>query len=73
MPHAATQNKGPSTSILTAEETSHEESSCLTRMTSNSSNNMPTATAVETSLDESRTQEKSESEQEVYINSTSLS
>ena len=70
MPHAAKQNKGPSTSMLTEQETSHEESSCVTRMTSNPSNSVLTETEGEASLDESSTQEESELEQDVYINHT---
>ena len=70
MPHAAKQNEGPSTSMLTEEETSHEESSHVTRMTSNPSNSVLTETKGEASPDESSTQEESELEQEVYINCT---
>ena len=70
MPHAAKQNKGPSTSILTEEETSHEESSCVTRMTSNPSNRALTETNGEATPDESSMQAESELEQEVYINHT---
>ena len=70
MPHAAKQNKGPSTSMLTEEETSHEESLHVTRMTSNPSNSVPIETEGEASLDESSKQEELELEQEVYINCT---
>ena len=53
MPQAAKQNKGSSTSMLTEEETSHEESSHVTRMTSNLSNSVLTETKEEASPDES--------------------
>ena len=70
MPHTAKQNKGPSSNMLTEEETSQEESSHVTRMTSNPSHSVLTETKGEASLDGSSTQEESELEQEVYINCT---
>ena len=70
MPHAVKQNKGPSTSVLTEEEASHDESSCLARVTRDPSTSVLTETKGETNQDESSTQEESEPEQEVYINHT---
>ena len=70
MPHAAKQKKGPSTSMLTEEETSHEESSNAARVTSNPSTSVLTETEGEASQDENSTQEESELEQVVYINHT---
>ena len=70
MPHAVRQNKGPSTSMLTEEGASHDESSCVTRVTRDPSTSVLTETEVEASQDESSTYEESEPEQEVYINHT---
>ena len=70
MPHAVRQNKGPSTSVLTEEEASHDESSCVARVTKDPSTSALTETEEEASHDESSTHEESESEQEVYINHT---
>ena len=56
--------------MLTEEETSHEESSHVTRMTSNPSNSVLAETEGEASPEESSTEEESELEQEVYINHT---
>ena len=73
MPHAVKQNKGPSTSVLTEEEASHDESSHAARVTRDPSTSMLTETKGEASQDESSTNEESEPEQEVYINSHSSS
>ena len=70
MPHATKQNKGPSTSMLTEEEASHDESSHAARVTRDQSTSVLTETKGEASQDESSTQEESELEQEVYINHT---
>ena len=70
MPCAVKQNKGPSTSVLTEEEASHDESSCAARVTSDPSTSVLTETKGEASQDESSTHEESEPEQEVYINHT---
>ena len=70
MPHATKQNKGPSTSMLTEEEASHDESSHEARVTSNPSTSVLNETKGEASQDESSTQEESELGQEVYINHT---
>ena len=66
IPCASNQNKGSSTSMLIEKETSHKESSHVTRMTSNPSYSALTETEWEASLDESSTQEESALEQEVY-------
>ena len=65
-------NKGPSTSVLTEEEGSHDESSHVARVTSDPSTSALTETEGEASQDESSTHEESEPEQEVYINHTHL-
>ena len=70
MPQAVRQNKGPSTSVLTEEGASYDESSCATRVTRDPSASGLTETEGETSQDESSTHEESEPEQEVYINHT---
>ena len=70
MPCAVKQNKGPSTSVLTEEEASHDESSHTANMTRDPSTSVLTETEREASQDESSTYEKSEPEQEVYINCT---
>ena len=72
MPHAVRQNKSPSTSVLTEEEASHDESSCVARVTRGPSYNVLTETEGEASQDESSTHEESEPGQEVYINHTHL-
>ena len=72
MPHAVRQNKDPSTSMLTEEGASHDESSCVTRVTRDPSASALTETKGEASQDESSTHEESEPEQEVYINPTHL-
>ena len=68
MPHAVRQNKGPSTSVLTEEEASHDECSCATRVTRDPSTGALTETKGEASQDEPSTCKESEPEQEVYIN-----
>ena len=70
MPHAVKQNKGPSTSMLTGEEASHDESSHVPRVNRDWSMSVLTETEGEASQDESSTHEESEPEQEVYINDT---
>ena len=70
MPHTVKQNKGPSTSALTEEEASHDEFSCMARVTRDPSTSVLTETEGEASQDESSTHEGSEPEQEVYINCT---
>ena len=70
MPHAVKQNKGPSTNVLTEEEASHDESSCVARVTRDPCTSALTETKGETSQDEYSTHEESEPEQEVYINHT---
>ena len=70
MPHAVRQNKGPSTSVLTEEEASHDESHHMARMTKDPSTSALTDTEGEASQDASSIHEESEPEQEVYINHT---
>ena len=70
MPHAVRQNKGPSTSVLTEEEASHDESPCTARLIKDPSTSALAETEGEASQDESSTHEESEPEQEVYINHT---
>ena len=70
MPHAVKQNKGPSTSVLTEEEASHDESSLVARLTTDASTSVLTETKWKATQDESSTHEESEPEQEVYINHT---
>ena len=70
MPCAVKLNKGPSTSVLTEEETNHDESPCAARVTKDPSTSALTETDGEASQDESSTHEESEPEQEVYINHT---
>ena len=67
---AVKQNKGLSTSVLTEEEASHDESSNVARVTRDPSTSVLTETEGEASQDESSTHEESEPEQEVYINHT---
>ena len=55
MPHAVKQDKGPSTSMLTEEEASHDESSHVARVTRNPSTSVLTETEGEASQDESST------------------
>ena len=70
MPHAVKQNKGPSTSVLTEEESCQDESSCAARVTRDPSTSVLTETKGEVSQDEFSTHEESEPEQEVYVNHT---
>ena len=70
MPHAVKENKGPSTSMLTEEEASHDESSHAARVTRDPSTSMLTDTKGEASQNESSIQEESELEQEIYFNCT---
>ena len=70
MPCVARGTKGPSTSALTKEEASHDESPHVTRETKSPSTSMLTEIKEEASHDESSTHEESEPEQEVYINHT---
>ena len=70
MPHAVKQYKGPSTSVLTEEEASHDESPHAARVTRGPSTSALTDTKGEASQDKSSTHEESEPEQEVYINHT---
>ena len=70
MPYAVKQNKDTSTSVLTEEEASHDESSHVARVTRDPSTSALTETKGEASQDGSSTQEESEPEQEVYINHT---
>ena len=62
------QNKGPSTSVLTEGEASHDESSHVARVPRDPSISALTETTGEASQDESSTHEVSELQQEVYIN-----
>ena len=62
MPCAVKQNKGPSTSVLTEEEASHDESSHAARVTRDPSTSVLTETKGEASQDESSTHEESEPE-----------
>ena len=68
MPHAARMTKGPSTSVLTEKEASHDESPCMARAIKDPSTSVLTKTKEDASRDESSTHEESETEQEVYIN-----
>ena len=70
MPHAVKQNKGPSTSVLTEEEASHNESSHVARVNRDPPTSVLTETKGDANQDESSTQEESEPEQEVCINHT---
>ena len=70
MPCTVKQNKGPSTSVVTEEEASHDESSHVARVTRDPSTSALTETKWEASQDASSTQEESKPEQEVYINRT---
>ena len=65
MPHAVKQDKGPSTSALTEEETCHDESPSVARVTKDPSTSALTETDGEASQDKSSTHEESEPEQEV--------
>ena len=56
--------------MLTEEEASHDESSCVARVTRDPSTSVLTETKGEASQDVSSTQEESDLEQEVYINRT---
>ena len=70
MPCATRATKGPSTSVLTEEEASHDESPHAARAIKDPSTNVLTKTEEEASHDASSTHEESEPEQEVYINCT---
>ena len=63
-------NKGPSTSVLTEKEASHDESSHSARVTRDPSTSVLTETKGEANQDESNTHGESEPVQEVYINHT---